>query len=117
TAPASVSSSAVALFPQPLRGRWGMLAQVASLLVTGVIVWNATIRPHLMYERTSVIVISALLYAAMAWFFSAVIVAGRWLFLPDKEAGRLLSTTFRTASVAVCFAPACTLLSQLSPAT
>lgn len=94
-----------------------MLAQIASLLVTGVLIWNASIRPHLMFERPAVIVIHALLYAVMAWFFSAIIVAGLWLFLPDADSGRLLSTTFRTASVAVWFAPACILLSQLSPAT
>jgi hypothetical protein len=94
-----------------------MLAQIASLLATGVIIWNATIRPHLMFERTSVIVIHALLYAVLAWFFSAVIVAGLWLFVPDRGAKELLSTTFRTASVAVWFAPACILLSQLSPAS
>jgi hypothetical protein len=94
-----------------------MLAQIASLLITGVVIWNATIRPHLMFERPAVIVIHALFYAVLAWFFSAIILAGLWLFLPDKRAGELLSTTFRTASVAVWFAPACILLSQLSPAT
>jgi hypothetical protein len=104
-------------FPEPVRGRWGMLAQIASLLVTGAIIWNATIRPHLMFERPAVIVIHALFYAVLAWFFSAIILAGLWLFLPDREAGQLLSTIFRTASVAVWFAPACILLSQVSPAT
>jgi hypothetical protein len=104
-------------FPEPVKGRWGMVAQIASLLITGVVIWNATIRPHLMFERPAVIVIHALFYAFLAWFFSAIILAGLWLFLPDKQAGQLLSTTFRTASVAVWFAPACILLSQLSPAT
>jgi hypothetical protein len=94
-----------------------VLAQTASLLVTGVLIWNASIRPHLIFERPTVIIIHSLLYAGMAWFFSAVIVAGLWLFLPDKDSGRLLLSTFRTASVAVWFAPACILLSQLSPAT
>jgi hypothetical protein len=94
-----------------------MAAQIASLLVTGVIIWNASVRPQLIFERPAVIVMHALLYAILAWFFSAVIVAGLWLFLPDRDSGRLLSSTFRTASVAVWFAPACILLSQLSPAT
>lgn len=94
-----------------------MAAQIASLAVTGLIIWNATIRPHLMFERPAVILVSALLYATMAWFFSAIIVAGLWIFFPDTESGQLLPTTFRTASVAVWFAPACILLSQLSPAT
>ena len=40
-----------------------------------------------------------------------------YLFLPGSESERLVWSTFRTAGVAVWFAPACILLSQLSPAT
>src|SRR3712207_6987769 len=53
----------------------------------------------------------------LAWFFSAVITLGLWLVLPGAQSERLLWGVFRAASVGVWFAPACILLSQLSPAS
>ncbi len=94
-----------------------MLAQIGSLVITGILIWNSAVRPRLMFEKPSAILAHALLYACLAWFFSAVITAGLYLFLPGEKSERTIWNILRTAAVAVWFAPACILLSQLSPAT
>jgi hypothetical protein len=94
-----------------------MVAQVASLLITSILVWNWAVRPSLVFLPLSTVVAHALLFAALAWFFSAVITFGLYWFLPGAKSERLVWSTFRTAAVAVWFAPACILLSALSPAT
>jgi hypothetical protein len=106
-----------AFVPKPLTGRLGMLAQIASLLVTGVLIWNSAVRPQLVFLPLSAVVAHALLYAALAWFFSAVITFGLCLFLPGEQSSRVVWSVFRAAAVGVWFAPACILLSQLSPAS
>jgi len=106
-----------ASFPRPLSGRAGMLAQIASLLITGMLIWNSAVRPRLVFERPAAILTHSLLYACLAWFFAAVITLALFLFLPGARSERVVWSTFRTAGVAVWFAPACILLSQLSPAT
>src|SRR3954447_15728630 len=107
----------VASFPKPLSGRRGMIAQIASLLVTGLLIWNSAVRPRLVFERPETILMHALLYACLAWFFAAVITFTLFLFLRGAASERFVWSIFRTAGVAVWFAPACILLSQLSPAT
>ena len=94
-----------------------MLANVASLVITGVLIWNSAVRPRLLFQPMQTLAAHALLYAALAWFFSAVITVGLYLFLPGAASERMVWSTFRTAASAVWFAPACILLSQLSPAT
>ena len=94
-----------------------MLAQIASLVITAVLIWNSAVRPRLMFEQPSAILAHALLFATLAWFFAAVITATLYLFLPGADSRDMVWNTFRTAGVAVWFAPACILLSQLSPAT
>jgi len=94
-----------------------MLAQIASLLVTGLLIWNSAVRPRLVFERPETILMHALLYACLAWFFAAVITFTLFLFLRGAASERFVWSIFRTAGVAVWFAPACILLSQLSPAT
>ena len=85
--------------------------------MTGILIWNSAVRPRLIFERPSTILMHAMLYACLAWFFAAVITLALYLFLPGTETERVVWSTFRTAGVAVWFAPACILLSQLSPAT
>jgi hypothetical protein len=106
-----------AFVPKPLTGRLGMVAQVASLFLTGLLIWNSAVRPQLVFLPLSTVVAHALLYAGLAWFFSAVITFGLCLFVPGKESGRVVWSVFRAAAVGVWFAPACILLSQLSPAS
>src|ERR1051325_1442583 len=94
-----------------------MLAQVASLIFTGILIWNSAVRPRLLFQPLPAILGHALLYAVLAWFFSALITVGLYFFIPGVDSQRMVWSTLRTAAVAVWFAPACILLSQLSPAT
>ena len=100
----------------PLRGRLGMAAQIFSLLATGVILWFSVIGRKLLYQPLATLIGNALFYAVLAWIWSAVITFLLFLFLPRTEARRMVGITVRTAGVAVWFAPACILLSSLSPA-
>jgi hypothetical protein len=102
---------------QPLRGRLGMAAQTVSLLATGVILWVSVIGRKLLYQPLPKLIGDALFYAALAWVWSAVITFLLFLILPRTDARRMIRSTVRTAGVAIWFAPACILLSQLSPAT
>jgi hypothetical protein len=102
---------------QPLRGRLGMAAQTVSLLATGVILWVSVIGRKLLYQPLPQLIANALFYAALAWVWSAIITFLLFLILPRTDSRRMIRSTLRTASVAIWFAPACILLSQLSPAT
>jgi hypothetical protein len=106
-----------AFVPKLWTGRVGMLAQVASLLLTGFLIWQSAVRPQLVFLPLSAVIGHALLYAALAWFFSAAITFGLCLVLPGVSPRSAMGSVFRAASVAVWFAPACILLSQLSPAS
>jgi hypothetical protein len=101
--------------PKPLQGRLGMVVQIASLLATCVIVWNTVLGPRLMREPLGSVAGHALLYAALAWFWAAAITLVLYLVLPRAEAGRMVWSTLRTSAVAIWFAPACILLSHVSP--
>jgi hypothetical protein len=102
---------------QPLRGRLGMAAQTVSLLATGAILWFSVIGRKLLYQPLPRLIANAMFYAALAWLWSAVIAFLLFLVLPGTHSRRMLRSIARTASVAIWFAPACILLSQLSPAT
>ena len=101
----------------PLQGRAGMAAQAVSLGVTALILWDSVIGRRLLNESLPAVIGNALFYAFLAWCWSAAITLLLFLLLPRGRAGRILPRTLCTASVAVWFAPACILLSQLSPAT
>jgi hypothetical protein len=94
-----------------------MVAQVGSLILTGFLVWNTTVGPRLMFEPLPIIILHALFTAALACLLSAGIAAGLFVMLPRRDFDTVAPRVFRTAAVAVWFAPACILLSQLSPAT
>ena len=107
-----------ASFPRPLSGRVGMLAQIASL---------ADHRDaHLELRCTASFDFRAALGdpdALAAVCLPGVVLRGgdhaRCCISSSRapESERVVWSTFRTAGVAVWFAPACILLSQLSPAT
>lgn len=101
----------------PLQGRAGMAAQAVSLAVTAVILWDSVIGRRLLSEPLTSVAGKALYYALLAWCWSAAITLLLFLLFLRAGARRILSRTLRTASVAVWFAPATILLSQLSPVT
>ena len=107
-----------ASFPKPLSGRVGMLAQIASLLHHR--------DAHLELRRAAALDIRAARGdpdARAALRLPGVVLRGGDHARVCTSSSRarnpseLLWSTFRTAGVAVWFAPACILLSQLSPAT
>jgi hypothetical protein len=106
-----------AFVPKPLSGRFGMLAQLASLLFTAVLIWNTAVRPQLVLLPLADVVARALAFSVLAWLLSAGITLGLYVAVPGLRTERMFGSAIRSASVGVWFAPACILLSQLSPAT
>lgn len=94
-----------------------MAAQTVSLAATGVLLWHSVIGRKLLYQPLPELMAHALLFAVIAWVWSAATTFFLFLILPGSESSRMVGRTLRTASVAVWFAPACILLSHLSPAT
>lgn len=103
--------------PKPLTGRLGMLAQIVSLLVTGFLIWNTTVRPQLLFLPLADVAARALLFAVLAWLLAGAITLGLYFLVPGLRSGRMLASALRAAFVGVWFAPACILLSHLSPAS
>jgi hypothetical protein len=103
--------------PKPLTGRFGMLVQVASLLVTGVLVWNSAVRPQLLFLPLMDVLARALAFALLAWILSACITAGLYYIVPGLRSTDVVASAIRSAMVGVWFAPACILHSHLSPAS
>src|SRR4051812_5116006 len=106
-----------ASLPKPLSGRFGMLAQLASLLFTAVLIWNTAVRPQLVLLPLADVVARALAFSVLAWLLSAGITLGLYVAVPGLRSDGMFASAIRSASVGVWFAPACILLSQLSPAT
>src|SRR4051812_4357579 len=106
-----------ASLPKPLSGRFGMLAQLASLLFTAVLIWNTAVRPQLVLLPLADVVARALAFSVLAWLLSAGITLGLYVAVPGLRSDGMFASAIRSASVGVWFAPACILLSQLSPAS
>jgi hypothetical protein len=103
--------------PDPAyRGRVAVLVQLASLLVTGCIIWFANLVPRLRHASFVSLVLEAVGYALLAWVWSAAIALGLYLVMPREEREDMAQIALRTSSVAVWFAPATILLSRFSPA-
>jgi len=92
-----------------------LFIQVASLFVTGWVVWLSSIAPRLHRFTWGSLIGRALLYALLAWAWSAAITAGLYFTMPREERTSAVSVVLRTSSAAVWFAPAIILLSQSSP--
>jgi hypothetical protein len=95
---------------------WIAVLQVAGLIATGYVVWVGAVAPRLQFESVGAIVLSAFLYAGIAGAFSAgltLLLCGAFLGWNAEAAFRM---ALRTARTAVWFAPACILVSHLSPA-
>lgn len=99
-----------------MQGRLALLVQVASLLATAVVVWFANLAPRLHFQTLGSIVGQALGFALLAWAWSAAITFGLYVLMPIADRADMIRAALRTSAVAVWFAPATILLSQLSPA-
>ena len=98
------------------RGRIMVWVQVAGLFATGYIIWHASVAPRLRYFSAAYVVADAFEYALLAWLWSAALVLVLSAVIARSDGASALRTALRTSRTAVWFAPACILLSQLSPA-
>lgn len=100
------------------RHGWIMPAiQVLGLAGTGWIIWIASIAPRLHHRYSPLaILLDAFKYALLAWIWSATLTLVLWAALDRNQRPGILPIVLRTSRTAVWFAPACLLLSQLSPA-
>jgi hypothetical protein len=113
----------VALFDSkpvdPLRqGRLAICLQAASLFFTGFLIWNLTAAAQAQWLHLPLrwVLILAALIAVAAWAFSAAITLTLYALVMHWERAEMIKATLRTSAVAIWFAPAVILLSQLSPA-
>jgi hypothetical protein len=96
-------------------GRLTLFVQLATLFLTGSALWFFRIAPRLLRKSPRAVLVEALVFAAIAWAWSAVISFGLYLTIPAAERGDAVRATLRTSAVAVWFAPATILLSEFSP--
>ena len=93
-----------------------LLVQVAGLGGTGYVIWRVSVAPRLRYSSPAEVIAGAVGYALLAWVWSALLVVALSAVVARHEGRNALGRALRTSRTAVWFAPACILLSQLSPA-
>jgi hypothetical protein len=92
-----------------------LLVQVAGLAATGYVVWTAAVVPRLGRQPLAAVIWEALQHALFACFASAAITLVLYLVIARSSRTDALLTALRTSAVAVWFAPATLLISELSP--
>jgi hypothetical protein len=92
-----------------------LLVQVAGLAATGYVVWTAAVVPRLGRQPLAAVIWEALQHALFACFASAAITLVLYLAITRSGGTDALLAALRTSAVAVWFAPATLLLSELSP--
>jgi len=97
------------------RGHLVLLIQVASLIATGWVIWVNLLVPRLLLESPGGLILEAVLYAVLAWLWSAAITLGLYVVFQMTDRAGFVRDAVRTASAAVWFAPAMILLSSFSP--
>jgi hypothetical protein len=100
---------------KPYGGRFALAIQLATLFLTGSMIWFFRIAPRLLRKSPGTVIVEALVFALAAWVWSAVISFALYFAIPEAERGDVLGRTLRTSAVAVWFAPATILLSRFSP--
>lgn len=108
------------LDPQPPntagRDRLAIWLQVASLLCTGWFIWHTTAAAQWFHISVQWLLLQSALAAGAAWAASAAITLTLYALAMQWERADAIKAALRTSAVAVWFAPAVILLSQLSPA-
>ena len=98
------------------QGRLAFCLQAASLLFTGLLIWNLTAAAQWLRVPLRWVLIQAAVAALTAWTASAGITLALYWVAMRWERAEMIQATLRTSAVAIWFAPAVILLSQLSPA-
>jgi len=97
-------------------GRLALCLQAASLLFTGFFLWSVTAAAQWLRIPMRWVLIQSAIAAVVAWVASAAITLALYAVAMRWERAEMINATLRTSAVAVWFAPAVILLSQLSPA-
>jgi len=97
------------------RDRLAIWLQVASLLGTGWFIWNTTAAAQWFHISVQWLLLQSALAAGAAWAASAAITLTLYALAMQWERADAIKAALRTSAVAVWFAPAVILLSQLSP--
>ncbi len=92
-----------------------LLVQVFGLAATGGVVWSAAVVPRLARQPLAGVIWESLGHALFACLASAAITLGLYLLIARSRRADALPAALRTSAVAVWFAPATLLLSELSP--
>ncbi len=101
----------------PPRGRIILIAEIIALAATGYILWRVAVFSRIYrFVALDALLLEALGYALLAWFWSAVVTVAVYAIVPSSERGDLTDNVLRTSTTAVWFAPATILLSHFSPA-
>jgi hypothetical protein len=98
------------------QGRLAICLQAASLLFTGFLIWNLTAAAQWLHLPLRWVMIQSAIAAVTAWAASAAITLTLYALAMHWERAETIKATLRTSAVAIWFAPAVILLSQLSPA-
>ena len=99
-----------------VRNRLALVFQVASLALTGWVLWGARLAPHLNRISLFDLVTRAAAYALAAGAAGAAITLVLFLGAREWEREDIFRATLRTSRSAVWFAPAVILFTALSPA-
>ena len=97
-------------------GRLAIILPAASLLLTGFLIWNLTAAAQWLHLPLRWVMIQSAIAAVTAWAASAAIMLTLYALAMHWERAETIKATLRTSAVAIWFAPAVILLSQLSPA-
>ncbi len=98
-------------------GRFHFAVQIASLCITGVVLWLGSSGFRTSHAPLSLVAAQAFLFAFGAWLASAGIALLLYLTIPRRAGEYELLQSLRTSAVAVWFAPATILLTRVSAAT
>jgi hypothetical protein len=92
------------------------LIQIASLLTTAWVVWEASLVPRLHHGTLGALLWHVVGYTFLAWVWSALVAIGLYMVLPLEDRSDVVPNVLRMAATAVWFGPAMILLSEFSPA-
>jgi hypothetical protein len=99
-----------------VRQRLTPVLQIASIALTGWVLWGGRLDPLRGQLSLQTLVFRAALYAVIAWAAGAAITLVLYLGVRQWEHEDVIRATLRTSSAAIWFAPSVILLTALSPA-
>jgi len=93
------------------RSDFALVAQIASLFVTGCVVWAVL----LSLDPLPITMGWVLALSLLAWFCCSAMFAGVYFLLAEPITAQTVRTLLRTSTIGVWFTPAAILLAEYSP--